>query len=659
MQVMLWILLALTIEPAKLSSVNEIYSVKTRYYLKTIIPESDTMPAESSIVSIGYTPKELVIFARNYQKGIHASSRRRDADGVVRETEDCFYVYLATHGIGKDAYFIGVNPLGAIADRVISPSGITQWDGDIRTKARITDYGWDVLLVIPFNTISYNEGPWGVDFARFIAGSNMEIQLLVPRKNPNDNIHIARMKLDFSYIKKSKGFSIFLIPSIRYTYNEGEKELKGGLTARWRKGQSTLMEATVYPDYSELETDVQEFDISLLPVDYPEKRPFFVEGMSFYTPPVSLIRTRNIDLPKFGAKFYSTTENSIFTIYALNTNLVNDTSYNFLEFYRYAYNFSKSMRAGVFGIFSEIGYNLVSFDFTNYFPQADINFDAEAARVIDNGANFVNLHISRSVTQGIGGFLTVREIDSNFVSPLNYIQFNFDGIRWISGNLGYTKYFKKRGRLWVFGAKVYGRKVVDKYSKDRIMKILKPTIFWGPYPWFLLFEYEDSKLDYLKGRVPEIHDVGVKFYKFGLFYNGSTWRNVQAVFGVGEYGGEKAYLYFLGTRYSFFGFINLGTENYRIIMPSVGQNFLTLQLFGEIALPYHIFLKPYINYTGNCSERRVFCIMGNKSLSTNLIIAYEPKYLTGIYLAINTTKSGDKNSKTGVLKFQVGYKIIF
>lgn len=656
MILLMQIVISITIVPVKLKSVNEIHSVSKGYYLKTVIPELDTLPKDSSIVFIGYTPSKLVVFVKNYQKGIHASSRRRDAEGVVRQSEDCFYITLATHGIGEDAYFIGVNPLGAIADRVISPSGITEWDGDISVKTRITAYGWEALLVIPFSTISYNETYWGIDFMRVITGKNLKVQVLVPKKNLGDWINIAKMKLDFSYIKRTGGVSVLFIPSLRFTSNNGERKLEGGITARWKEGVSSLLETTVYPDYSELEADIQEFDLNQLPVNYPEKRPFFIEGRSFYTPPFTLMRTRNIDLPKFGVKFYSTTEKSIFTVYALNTNLVFDTTYDFLEFFRYAYNFTKATRAGAFGLISEKGYNLASADFTTYLSPFDVSISSEIARVTDGGATFRGITIERNVSQGWGGFITFEDIDSGFLSPYNYIQFNFDGIRWISGNIGYSRYIKKKDRVMFFGAKAYGRRIVDRYSGDRIMQLAEPMVFFGPSPWMVFLEVELNELDYLKAWNPYITDVSVKMPGIGISYHGSTWKNFTIYASSGNYAGEKAYYYTFSLRYNLFERINIGTYDYRVIIPALNQNMAVVQVFGEVSPGYHIFIKPYINLTGNCGSQKVLCSLKDKSLNINVVMGYEPSYLSGIYFAFNRT-SGEDESKKFVLKFQIAKRL--
>ena len=85
-----------------------------------------------------------------------------------------------------------------------------------------------------------------------------------------------------------------------YDYT-GTPELGGNL--RWGVTQNLAVTATANPDFSQVEADVGQVTVNeRFALFYPEKRPFFLEGLEQFDTPNSLIYTRRIVHPVFGAK---------------------------------------------------------------------------------------------------------------------------------------------------------------------------------------------------------------------------------------------------------------------------------------------------------------------------------------------------------------------
>jgi hypothetical protein len=67
---------------------------------------------------------------------------------------------------------------------------------------------------------------------------------------------------------------------------------------------SYALDATVNPDFSQVESDAGQVTVNeRFAIFYPEKRPFFLEGIELFGSPQTLVYTRRILNPKAGAKF--------------------------------------------------------------------------------------------------------------------------------------------------------------------------------------------------------------------------------------------------------------------------------------------------------------------------------------------------------------------
>jgi len=72
---------------------------------------------------------------------------------------------------------------------------------------------------------------------------------------------------------------------------------------KWRPGASTAIDATVNPDFSQIESDVAQIAANeRFALFFPEKRPFFLEGIELFATPFQAVYTRTITDPRFGLR---------------------------------------------------------------------------------------------------------------------------------------------------------------------------------------------------------------------------------------------------------------------------------------------------------------------------------------------------------------------
>ena len=66
---------------------------------------------------------------------------------------------------------------------------------------------------------------------------------------------------------------------------------------------SIVLDATINPDFSDIESDQPQFTVNQrYPVYFPELRPFFLENANCFATPIQLVYTRNIVRPTFGVR---------------------------------------------------------------------------------------------------------------------------------------------------------------------------------------------------------------------------------------------------------------------------------------------------------------------------------------------------------------------
>src|SRR4029077_3117573 len=76
-----------------------------------------------------------------------------------------------------------------------------------------------------------------------------------------------------------------------------------GLNLRWGITQNLSLTGTANPDFSQVEADVGQVTVNQrFALFFPEKRPFFLEGLEQFDTPNALIYTRRIVSPIAGAK---------------------------------------------------------------------------------------------------------------------------------------------------------------------------------------------------------------------------------------------------------------------------------------------------------------------------------------------------------------------
>jgi hypothetical protein len=249
---------------------------------------------------------------------VRATMSRRD--GLWND--DWVGLSLDAVGNGQQSYDLFVNPLGVQADILDTTTAgedtAPDWVWD--SAGRTTPEGYDVEVRVPWKSIRFTSGPdvkKGVLFWRRVSRIGMSASW--PTLPPGKWVFQCHAPLRLKDLRRP--LALEAVPSATFSRNEervsprafapAENERDLGLSVKYGVTSTTTLEATVNPDFSQVESDAYQVEVNQrYPVFYSEKRPFFMEGMgTFQLAGVggdavmsTAVHTRRIVDPDWGTK---------------------------------------------------------------------------------------------------------------------------------------------------------------------------------------------------------------------------------------------------------------------------------------------------------------------------------------------------------------------
>jgi hypothetical protein len=166
------------------------------------------------------------------------------------------------------------------------------WDPVWEVQTRITDDGWVAEVKIPFNILRFTPRPemeWGIQFIRRISRKQERDQWVLIRKSESGFVskfgHLVGLRdlpapSNLELIPYAVGSNRFLPPSAAYP-NGRDYRGNAGFDVKYRPGWLTV-DATINPDFGQVEADPAVLNLSTFETFYPERRPFFIEGVQIF-----------------------------------------------------------------------------------------------------------------------------------------------------------------------------------------------------------------------------------------------------------------------------------------------------------------------------------------------------------------------------------------
>jgi hypothetical protein len=289
---------------------------------------ADGRPAEhETVVLVWYSPSALYfgIRASAPAAGVRATLSSRDRLGA----DDQIQIFLTPFNDGRQALMFAVNPLGVQADGALvegsrSAGGLTGLatgreapdlspDFVFDSKGRVTDVGFEIEIRIPFKSVrspSATTQDWGIQIVRVLKATGYEDTWTPAKRAAGSFLAQSGTLAGLTGLWRGLVLDLNPIATARTSgapasggWSYGRPDAEFGGNVRWGLTPNLTLNGTINPDFAEVEADATQFQFDpRQAVYYPEKRPFFLDGIEQFTTPNQLIYTRRIVAPLFAAK---------------------------------------------------------------------------------------------------------------------------------------------------------------------------------------------------------------------------------------------------------------------------------------------------------------------------------------------------------------------
>ncbi|MDX1745182.1 MAG: DUF5916 domain-containing protein, partial [Halobacteriales archaeon] len=242
-----------------------------------------------------FDDEHLYVGARMYddsgEEGVTSRLVRRD----VRAESDLISIYLDPYLDHTRQVTFRVNPAGV---RIDADDGDDSWDPVWRAKTRIDSEGWTAELAIPFSQLRFQAGEdqtWGLQITREINRNN-EFQMwsfwredqsggpqryghLVGVSAPKAGV--GRLEL-LPYVVAQSESVADIDPRDPFS-EERESKFRFGGDLEYSLTSDLTLNATINPDFGQVEVDPAVVNLSAFETFFPEKREFFIADRSLFS----------------------------------------------------------------------------------------------------------------------------------------------------------------------------------------------------------------------------------------------------------------------------------------------------------------------------------------------------------------------------------------
>jgi hypothetical protein len=291
----------------------------------------DGQPAtDSTQVLVWYSPTAIHFGIRAFEAHGVVNANLLDRDKIF--TDENIQILLGTFNDGRQAMVFAVNPLGVQADGTLNEGTGGRGGGAFgggqsareqadlsanfvfESKGRVTEFGYQVEIRIPFKSLRYQSKDvqdWGINIVRQVQHSGQEDSWAPASRAGASFLGQSGRLVGLTGLRR--GLVVDVIPEV-VTRSNGSENSAGewdykrdgpqvGGNVRWGITNNLTFNGTVNPDFAQVEADVAAIQYDpRAAVSYPERRPFFLEGIENFSTPSNLVYTRRVVRPDGAAK---------------------------------------------------------------------------------------------------------------------------------------------------------------------------------------------------------------------------------------------------------------------------------------------------------------------------------------------------------------------
>jgi hypothetical protein len=258
----------------------------TRFVQST--PDAGYPATEQTVVRILYDSDHLYIGAFCYDSDpgrITVTSMERD---FPTSDNDVLAIAIDTYLDRRNAFVFAVNPRGAIADAQSFNDARTMdfgWDGVVFVRTEVVDSGWTMEMAIPWSSLRFADAErqdWGINLMRRVRRKN-EDSYWAPLER-HQRVHtMSRAGLLKSMDSLPQRRHLTLKPYVVTrqtggTLHESASDYAMGGDLKYGLAPGLTMDLSLRTDFSQVEVDQEQINLTRFPLFFPERREFFIEN---------------------------------------------------------------------------------------------------------------------------------------------------------------------------------------------------------------------------------------------------------------------------------------------------------------------------------------------------------------------------------------------
>ncbi len=259
------------------------------------IPNQGSPSAERTVVRVLYDGRHLYVGATMYDSQADALVSAGMEQDFATQDSDIFGFALDTYLDRRNAFLFAVNPAGALFDAQAfndQQSVNRAWEGEVEVSTSVHDWGWVAEIAVPMTTLRFREAngvqSWGINFSRRI-------------RRISEDSNWAPLTRQFRIYKMSRAGTLTSLEGIRQgrnlrvkpfvngvqadgwrTASPGRK-VEGGFDLKWGITPQLTLDVTALTDFSQVEVDEQQINLTRFSLFFPEKRDFFLENEGIFS----------------------------------------------------------------------------------------------------------------------------------------------------------------------------------------------------------------------------------------------------------------------------------------------------------------------------------------------------------------------------------------
>ena len=288
-------------------------------------PQRGEPATQPTTIYVAYDANNLYVAFECFKTNMNqlaANLTRRDSFFF---SDDHVEVLIDTFLDGRNCYAFALNPLGTQTDRRLINEGANRrtgqsmigtaisWDCDWQGQASEAVDKWTAEFAIPFAELRFSKGTdiatWGINFWRNdeVPAEEQTWADLGERQYAVSKFgHLTDLPITDLVTKRPVKFKPYatLRPQVlQPAAGETTTALKpdAGLDLRYPIADFTI-DLTLNPDFAQIEADPDLVNLTDIPLRFPEKRPFFLEGNELFQMPLDLFYSRRVEALLGGGK---------------------------------------------------------------------------------------------------------------------------------------------------------------------------------------------------------------------------------------------------------------------------------------------------------------------------------------------------------------------